>query len=73
MRFRRALLAVVLLLSVACGLFTGPPCDRGETYVEAGADTSYMPYVYPSGDTVQVRLIAWWTAGCVPDSLLAGE
>ena len=58
----RSLLLTLVSLLVACGDNSG--CRIGDGYLEARTDTTYVPFVYPSGDTVQAMVVVSWTAGC---------
>lgn len=62
----RKLLVLVLL----SGCRDQPRCDRDEFWVNAHADTTYMPFVYPSGDTVTATIVTSWTDGCAPKGIL---
>lgn len=65
----RRLGAIVLAVAaVACA--ESPSCAKDEFWVDAHADTTYMPFVYPSGDTVTVTIVTSWTDGCAPKGIL---
>lgn len=58
----RSLLLTLVPLLVACG---DSGCPIGDGLVAARTDTTYVPFVYPSGDTVQAVVVVSWTEGCL--------
>lgn len=67
---RRLPVLIAVLLAVVIGACSNPYCDKDEFEVKAHCDTSYFPFVHPSGDTVTGTIVTCWTHGCAPKSIL---
>lgn len=60
----------VLAAAIAVGACAAPRCAPDEFWVDAHADTTYLPFVHPSGDTVTATIVTSWTDGCAPKGIL---